>query len=197
MFDTLPEPVQELADFQILLARAHQALGQMEAAQDLLLPIVEAKPELSDAHHLLGDIEEDLGNNEKANAHFLRTRTLDLAAFEEAPASEKDSFTKSLATVTSELRPLLPEDPEVATAPLPTEAEVLGGMDPRVLVHFDPEKTRISLFVANFYAEFAEIHDPEEWAPILRLAIISELAEPLGLSNDEEAALGGDGPSPG
>jgi tetratricopeptide (TPR) repeat protein len=201
MFYTLPSPVQELPDFQLVLARTHQALGSLEKARDLSLHVVEAHDDWADAHHLLADLLEDLGEGARANHHFLRTLALDRASFErESELPPKELFDRLEAILTSTCESLpVKFSLKSRVQLLPGTEDVETGLDPRALTSYRPpqadnDEAVLTLYAANLDAEFGDLQEFGEFAPYVQRAIQDELATHLSLSPAELRGLGWDLP---
>ncbi len=188
MFDSLPEPVQALPDFQLTLARAHQTLGQLEAAVEITLRVLSENDENADAHHLAGDLLEDLGRTEEATLHFLRTLSLDRADLDAShPESEllrriKEEALRTLQGLPQTIRPRL------SVLPLPSEAEVKEGVDPRALCRFSSDRNEggvLHLYATNLHAEYGDLEEFDEFMPHVKSQLREETAQSLGLSEQE------------
>jgi tetratricopeptide (TPR) repeat protein len=189
-FDTLPEPVQALVDFQLLAARAHQALEQLDAARDILLALLPQHSENPDLHHQLGDVFEDLGEVEKANHHFEKTRALDLDLYEQLPQEEKqagiDGLREALASIADSLKS---RNLRVSVATLPSAADVLLGIDPRALSYYDEDTNHLIGYAGNIAFEFGGLEE-DELKEALTLGLVEYLADDLELTNEELEAFG-------
>lgn len=207
MFESLPAEVQELSDFQLTRAGLLRATDDLEEAQEVLERLLKEDPEDADAHHLLGDVLEDLGEGDRATQHFLETLRLDRLATSEEPQSEVDALLDEtlsyLKRAVSELPgpwqdrlrgvPLLVER-------LPTDDLVRGGLDPRALGMFEgptdaevqgldaaPIPTRIVIFAENLVLDFP---DPEDFADQVKITVLHELGHYFGLDEDDMVRLG-------
>lgn len=197
VFDTLPAPVQELPDFQLLLARTHQALGSLETARDLSLRVLAHDENSADAHHLVADLLEDLGEQSKANHHFLRTLQLDRQSFEresEIPPDELFARLEQILELTcSELPSGFSLNAQVEL--LPSSRDVEEGLDPRALTSYRPpsgsdEEALLTLYAANLDAEFGDLQEFGEFAPNVQQAIRQELRTHLSFTPEEISDLG-------
>lgn len=200
VFESLPEAVQALPDFQLALARTYQAKGQLDAARDVAANILPHPEHGADAHHFLGDVLEDLGQLEEANEHFLKTLELDQFAFRDEgvdPAALCERLQSVLQRIVTELPAEIA--PSVGAARLevrlfPTREEVLEGTDPRSFLHFQGEprsdSARLVLYAANLHAEFGDLEEFDEFVPQVTACIHQELALFLELSEPESRRLG-------
>ncbi len=187
-FDTLPEPVQALVDFQLLLARAHHAIGQLEAARDILLALTSDNEENADLFHQLGDVLEDLGDLPRANQYFEKTRTLDAAALDALPTDLKREFDEeAMQALQFIAEELAPRQFSCATEPLPSAEDVVSGVDPRALSRYRASDSTLLAYSANLGAEYGDIEDDEERGEAYLFGIVATSADELGLSEDERA----------
>lgn len=190
-FDTLPEPVQALVDFQLLAARAHQALGELDTSRDMLLALLDLHPQNADVHHQLGDVSEDLGDIAKANEHFEKTRVLDLASYEKLPMEERrkgeDELEQALASIDSTLKN---RDFRFSVETLPSPADVILGVDPRALCHYRKETKNLVAYAANLVFEFGDLTDEEERREALIAGLLEYAADDLDLSAEELELFG-------
>lgn len=188
MFDSLPEPVQALPEFQLVLARAHQGNGQLEAARDLLLGILAKGEDSADAHHLLADVLEDLGDSEGANDHFLRTLALDRKALLELDEAERVEPSELSALLERTLKAFAKEqDLQLKVRELPTEQDVREGMDPRVL--FDCSRD-VTLFSGNILAEFGDLVETGTFEAHVQAALCQEIVQAFSVSDKDRKRLG-------
>lgn len=189
-FDTLPEPVQALVDFQLLSARAHQALGEVDTARDILLALLSKHTENPDVHHQLGDVFEDLGDIEKGNAHFEKTRALDLAAYENLTAEERERGVRELEQALANMAAgLAPRHLQVRVETLPSPSDVVAGIDPRALCHYQSETKTLVGYAGNVAFEFGELDDDEQKGALV-LGLVEYIADDLGLSDEELERFG-------
>jgi len=206
-FSALPEQVAVLAEFQLLRAALLRATGDPGAAKRLLQALVDADPDDADAHHLLGDVLEELDEIESAGTHFLETLRIDRLASRERDAEEIE---RVLDAALEYLQQTVEELPEVwrnrlAGVPLlvqrlPNEEMVRNGLDPRALglfegpMHVDTEGvdgapllTRIVLFAENLALDFPDIEDFKDQ---VRITVLHELGHYFGLDEDDMVRLG-------
>jgi tetratricopeptide (TPR) repeat protein len=188
MFDSLPVPVQALPEFQLVLARAHQANGQLEAARDLLLGVLAKGEENADAHHLLADVLEDLGDSDRANEHFLRTLALDRKALSEIDEAQRIPESELQKLLKATLKTFAEEhDVALAVRDLPSEQDVRDGMDPRVL--FDCSRA-ITLYSGNIFAEFGDLLEMGTFEVHVQAALCQEVIQAFSVPEKDRKRLG-------
>lgn len=206
-FRALPPEVQRLPEFRLSLAHIQRGLRDLPVTRDILVELLDEEPDYADAHHLLGDVLEDLGEEALATKHFLRTLELDRRAGDGIPGAEVtsllDETMQHLMQVMSELpgefRARLSSVPLLVER-LPSESMVQDGLDPRALGVFEgqPDEhltgpnphavpTRIILFADNLAAEYA---DPEDFAAEVRVTVLHEVGHFFGLDEDDMVRLG-------
>lgn len=189
MFDTLPEPVQALAHFQLVLARAHQNLEQLEAARDLVEKVLARDADNADAHHLLGDVLEDMGETAAANDHFLRTLSLDEKAYASLPADERIEGDEVESVLGESLEKLLDKRSiQLEVRNFPDASDVKSGIDPRALFVM-PDDSRLVAYLSNIQAELGDL-DEDDFIDALTFAAASEIADSLDLDEEELAEAG-------
>jgi tetratricopeptide (TPR) repeat protein len=189
-FDTLPEPVQALVDFQLLAARAHQSLGELEAARDILLALLDHHALNADLHHQLGDVLEDLGEVEKANSHFEKTLALDLAAYEQLSPEERSMLALELEQALTKIaKTLESRGLHVSVDTLPSSSDVLLGIDPRALCRYQKDTKHLVGYAGNVAFEFHDLEDDLRQNALLS-GLIAYAADELELSNEELELLG-------
>jgi len=207
MFETLPEEVQALADFQLARAGLLRATDDLAGAQTILEDLLQADPSDADAHHLLGDVLEDLGHEKLATEHFLETLRLDRLATADQPQAEVDQILdEALAHLKAAVTELpAPWQARLSGVPLfvqrlPSEDMVQAGLDPRALGLFEgpthgdslaldaaPAPTRIVLFAENLALDFP---DEEDFAEQVKITVLHELGHYFGLDEDDMVRLG-------
>ncbi len=206
MFETLPEPVQALPEFQLTLARTHQMMGQLEAAQDIALKVLSSCDTIAnastaaDAHHLLGDLLEDLGDGDGANDHFIKVLEFDQKAFRTECVIPEPELRDRLKRILEEtIRGLPPEiQPRVAATRrsvslFPSERDVRDGLDPRAMTRWsddDSQRESFVLYGANVDAEFGDLTEFDEFAPHVVAIIHEEIIQHLELSPSESKRFG-------
>lgn len=217
MFGTLPEPVQQLPAFVLALARLHQASGALKRARKLAETVITtetgaaASPGaasddqqavlLADAHHLLGDVLEDLDEPDLANQHFLSCLQADEKLFKERSGAQAEELRDRLAELLEETVQQLPEEvrPRIQSAErkvalFPSAQQVKKGMDPRALGVWlsegSSQQNQLVLFAANVEAEYGDLDEFGELVPQVRQAIFDMIIEHLGLNEPESQRLG-------
>jgi tetratricopeptide (TPR) repeat protein len=195
MFDSLPEPVQALPDFQLLLARAQQRIGQLDAALDLLVSLDEKMPDSGDLHHQLGDVLEDMGRTADANQHFLKVRVIDEGEYVAVPHDTRERFERVLDTCLTDIAEHLAREglasncrPQVLALPSPDD--VLAGRDPRRLAYLSAEDNLLTAYSANIFAECSNAGDDSTWQQDIRAIILLDLADDLDLRDETLTKLG-------
>lgn len=207
MFASLPAEVQALSDFQLARAGLLRAKDDLEEASEVLQRLLASDPEDADAHHLLGDVLEDLGETERAAVHFLETLRLDRLATSEEPEADVEAMLDETLTY---LRRAVSELPApwqerlngvpLLVQRLPSEDMVQSGLDPRALGLFEgpthaeaqgldaaPIPTRIVVFAENLALDFP---DPEDFAEQVKITVLHELGHYFGLDEDDMVRLG-------
>ena len=207
MFAGLPEAIQGFAAFQLVRAGLLRASGDLRRAAQVLESLVIADGDDADAHHLLGDVLEELGEFDRAQAHFLETLRIDSRESAERPPAQVE---RELDRTLAELERTVEELPELwrkrllgvplLVQRLPSEDMVRAGLDPRALGSFEgpmhadgegldaaPLPTRIVLFSENLALDFPEDDDFEEQ---VRITVLHELGHYFGLDEDDMVRLG-------
>lgn len=202
MFESLPPAVQGLPEFRLALARAHQAAGHCEAARDLANDVLSAPLLAADAHHLLGDVLEDMGDLSAANEHFEKALELDRLAFESSTDVEPSRLCDRVRSILDETVANLPEEiaaclqaASLEVQLFPSPEEVRDGQDPRALVSWKARvggthRSRFVLYAANLHAEFGDLIEFGEFSPRVRECIHREVVDFLELSAPESKRLG-------
>jgi predicted Zn-dependent protease with MMP-like domain len=206
-FGALPEEVRALPDFQLMLAHIELRRERLVEARAVLKRLLEEESDDADAHHLLGDVLEDLGESDAATKHFLETLRLDA---EDAAERDEDERRELFDLVEAELKRTMHELPPrfsklLADVPLvveslPAEHHVVDGLDPRALGLFEGPiqaerdgleqpvaPTRIVLFAENLAAEFP---DDDELCAQVGVTVLHEIGHYFGLDEDDLARLG-------
>lgn len=207
MFASLPEELQSLADFQLVRAGLLSASGDLRTAREVLEALVVADRDDADAHHLLGDVLERLGEFDRAREQFLETLRIDSLASSER---DTDELEQVLDATLEHLQRTVEELPKswrgrlegvpLLVQRLPSEDMVRTGLDPRAFglfegpVHADTEgldgaplPTRIVLFAENLALDFP---DPEDFEEQVRITVLHELGHYFGLDEDDMVRLG-------
>lgn len=206
-FASLPEEVQCLVDFQLVQAGLLRASGEPHTARKVLEALVAIDRDEADAHHLLGDVLEELGEFARAREHFLETLRIDALA---SAQRDNEELEQILDVTLEHLRNTIEELPEawrerlqgvpLLVQRLPSEDMVRSGLDPRALglfegpLHADTEgldsaplPTRIVLFAENLALDFP---DPDDFEEQVRITVLHELGHFFGLDEDDMVRLG-------
>jgi len=207
VFAALPSEVREIADFQLVHAGLLRSSGDLPAAERVLQALIALDHEDADAHHMLGDVLEDMGKLERALDHFLETLRLDSQASAEHSAEEVEGvldatlehLERTVKELPAEWRARL-EGVPLLVQRLPSEDMVRAGLDPRALGLFDgpmhaeaegidcaPAPTRIVLFAENLALDFP---DADEFKDQVRITVLHELGHYFGLDEDDMERLG-------
>jgi predicted Zn-dependent protease with MMP-like domain len=207
MFASLPDEVRGIVDFQLAHASLLRAAGDLPAAQCVLEAVLVTDHEDADAHHLLGEVFEELGKFEPAQKHFLETLRIDsLANLEHSAAEIEDVLDATLEHLEHSIKELPAlwqarlEGVPLLVQRLPSEDMVRTGLDPRALGLFEgpmhaeaegidcaPLPTRIVLFAENLALDFP---DAEDFREQVRITVLHELGHYFGLDEDDMARLG-------
>ena len=204
---TLPETVRAELDVQLTEAHLYLAVERLDDARKLAERILNENPQCSDAHHLLGDALEDLGELEAATTHFLEALRIDKANGAERSSEEVTALLDSVGAVLQRTIGDLPaqfgkvlSDVPLVVERFPTEDEVRQGLDPRLLGLFDgathgerqnfdtiTPPTRIVLFAENLAIAFP---DPDEFEAEVETSVLQEVGHFSGLDEDELHRIG-------
>jgi len=176
-------------------------VGELESAVAELKRVLELDPEFADAHHTLGLLLEELGDEQGTVHHFLRTRALDAKLDRERTIggqAEVDRIEqvarKTLEELPEEFASLLRSVP-VMLESRPSRALVESGFDPRAYGLFEgpehgeseiPAPTRVVLFTSNLLAGFAG----EELDEQVEITVLHEVGHYFGLDEDDMERLG-------
>lgn len=206
MFDSLPEPVQARPEFQLTLARTHQMLGQLEAARDVAQGVLASNKEAldvsiaADAHHLLGDLCEDLGHSDAANDHFIKVLEFDQEAFRKGCVIPEPELRDRLKRILEETIRGLPPELQTRVAAsrrsvslFPSVNDVRDGLDPRAMTRWystDNQHETFVLYGANVDAEFGDLTEFDEFAPHVVALIHEEIIDRLELSAADSKRFG-------
>ncbi len=189
MFASLPAEVQALSDFQLARAGLLRAKDDLEEASEVLQRLLASDPEDADAHHLLGDVLEDLGETERAAVHFLETLRLDRLATSEEPEADVEAMLDETLTY---LRRAVSELPApwqerlngvlLLVQRLPSEDMVQSGLDPPHSACSKVPRTQkrrgstqhpfpraSSSFAENLALDFP---DPEDFAEQVKITVL-------------------------
>lgn len=174
--------------------------GKLDIAAQELRELLELDPEFADAHHTLGLVLEELGDEPGKVHHFMRTRVLDAKQDAElGPIAREDL--KRIEQVAREVLDGLPDEfaDKLRHVPVllenrPSRALVEEGFDPRAFGLFDgpangedaPAPTRIVLYTHNMLNAFGD-EDLEEQ---IEITVLHEVGHYFGLDENDLAALG-------
>lgn len=191
----------------VLLTRAgsvYLSLEELRRAERAFLAAIEIDATQADAHHSLGLIYEERGDQEAMVKAWLDTRRLDLAAPEPpwhlAPAEFEAIAEAAMEELPDEVIARL-ENVPILIEDLPAEDLVAEGYDPRLLGLFSgvplPDKSHVSgaapvIDSVHLYQRNIERHaaDREELAEEIRITVIHETAHFFGLDDDDLEELG-------
>jgi predicted Zn-dependent protease with MMP-like domain len=176
-------------------------VGELEQGVAELKRVLELDPEFADAHHTLGLLLEELGDEEGMIHHFLRTRALDAKLDRERPEPLGDDADRiervarrTLDGLPEEFASLLKNVP-VMLEHRPSRALVESGFDPRAYGLFEgpehgeddiPAPTRVVLFTSNLLASFSG----EELDEQVEITVYHEVGHYFGLDEDDMSRLG-------
>ncbi len=176
-------------------------VGELEAAVSELKRVLELDPEFADAHHTLGLLLEELGDEQGTIHHFLRTRALDAKLERERALGTPEEIDRiervarrTLDELPEEFGSLLRNVPVMLEA-RPSRALVESGFDPRAYGLFEgpehgeddiPAPTRVVLFTSNLLASFAG----DELEEQVEVTVLHEVGHYFGLDEDDMARLG-------
>ena len=191
-------------DPDVLYATAHVTWLEdgPQAAEPLLLSLVEQWPVHSDAHYDLASVAEERGDHETMVKHFLRVRALDANADKAAGIGTPADF-DAIEHIAREVLDGLPEPFASRLAEVPVMIErrperhiVEQGFDPRAFGLFDgpahgaadvPAPTRIVLYACNLLAEFG---DQDELREQVEITVLHEVGHYFGLDESDMERLG-------
>lgn len=175
--------------------------GQIESAVAELKRVLEVDPDFADAHHTLGLLLEELGDEPGMIHHFLRTRALDAKLDRERSVGTPEEIERiertarrTLDELPEEFASLLRSVP-VILEPRPSRALVESGFDPRAYGLFEgpehgedniPAPTRVVLFTNNLLASFSGDELDEQ----VEITVYHEVGHYFGLDEDDMVRLG-------
>lgn len=194
--------------FGAVLARGWRLLesGEAQAAAALLRSALKRRPapgDEADLRHLLGQVLDELGDEDGMVREWLAVRRLDEQLEDPKPLLSPDEFEQVAERALEELPADLLE--RLRAVPIviddrPSAGMVEDGIDPRVLglfhgVPYPHQSTMfgvaapwtIYLFQRNLEAE---TRGPEQLAAEIRVTVIHETAHYFGLSDADLARLG-------
>jgi hypothetical protein len=137
----------------------------------------------------MGDLLDDLGDVEQANAHFVQTLSLDRSVFdalsegEQISEAELSEHVERIGGALGKARGI-----SFRVQILPDETEVRQGLDPRTLLSTSDES--VVVFLANVQAEWGDLKGTEDLGAELEIALSRELTEAFELGREERDAWG-------
>lgn len=180
------------------------ALGELESAERAYGAALTVDGDWADAHHGLGTVHAERGDQARMAKAWLRVRALDMAAPPSPLHMDLDEFERvaeaALAELPPEARTRL-ENVPVLIDDMPSEELVTDGTDPRLLGLFVgvplPEKSLASNQVPQIDAIYLfqrnlenACHSPEHLAEEIRITVLHETAHFFGLEDDDLGAIG-------
>lgn len=180
------------------------ALGDFAAAERAYEAALAVDQAWADAHHGLGTVHAERGDQARMARAWLRVRELDLAAPPSPLHMSADAFERvaeaALAELPPEARTRL-ENVPVLIDDMPSEELIGEGTDPRLLGLFVgvplPEKSLASNQVPQIDAIYLfqrnlenACHSPEHLAEEIRITVLHETAHFFGLEDDDLGAIG-------
>jgi predicted Zn-dependent protease with MMP-like domain len=175
--------------------------GELEVGVAELKRVLELDPEFADAHHTLGLLLEELGDEAGMIHHFLRTRALDAKADRDRSIGSPEDIDriervarKTIEELPEEFASLLKSVP-VMLETRPSRALVETGFDPRAYGLFEgpehgeddiPAPTRVALFTSNLLSSFSG----EELDEQVEITVFHEVGHYFGLDEEDMARLG-------
>ncbi|HSC87540.1 MAG TPA: metallopeptidase family protein [Polyangiaceae bacterium] len=202
-FQSFPEGLRELREFQMALAYIEKRQEDYAAAEKRLRSLLVRAPDDADVHHQLGDLLDDAGRPEDATRHFLRTLELDSASPALATPELLDRIGQALEGAVRDLPAEYQE--RLAHVPLLVESRpsvdlVESGFDPRAMGLFDgldhegdlnqahtTAPTRIVLYAENLIDEAGDGPELEEEVIV---TVLHEIGHYFGLDEDDMERLG-------
>jgi len=174
--------------------------GKLDVASEELRELVELDPEFADAHHTLGLVLEELGDEPGKVHHFMRTRVLDAKQDADLGPIPREDLQR-IEQVAREVIDGLPDEfaEKLRHVPVllenrPSRALVEEGFDPRAFGLFDgpphgddaPAPTRIVLYTHNMLSAFGD----EDLDEQIEVTVLHEIGHYFGLDEADLAALG-------
>jgi predicted Zn-dependent protease with MMP-like domain len=176
-------------------------VGELEQGVAELKRVLELDPDFADAHHTLGLLLEELGDEQGMIHHFLRTRALDAKLDRERVEPTPDDVDRiervarqTIDDLPDEFASLLRSVP-ILLEPRPSRALVEAGFDPRAYGLFEgpehgeddvPAPTRVVLFTSNLLSSFSG----EELDEQVEVTVLHEVGHYFGLDEDDLQRLG-------
>lgn len=176
-------------------------VGELDNAVAELKQVLEVDPEFADAHHTLGLLLEELGDEQGMIHHFLRTRALDAKLDRDRNLNTGDEVDRiervarrTIDELPDEFASLLRSVP-IILENRPSRALVESGFDPRAYGLFEgpehgeddiPAPTRVVLYTSNLLASFSG----EELEEQVEITVLHEVGHYFGLDEEDMARLG-------
>ena len=175
--------------------------GELEVGVAELKRVLEIDPDFADAHHTLGLLLEQLGDEQGTIHHFLRTRALDakldrdrsVGTTEDVDRIERVAR-KTIDDLPEEFASLLRTVPVILES-RPSRALVESGFDPRAYGLFEgpehgeddiPAPTRVVLFTSNLLGSF----NGDELDEQVEITVLHEVGHYFGLDEEDMVRLG-------
>lgn len=207
LVDSAAPAVRAHAAWVLCRADALDAARGTEAAVEYLEAIVESEPGFADAHHYLGELHRELGNERSAVRHHLDALRLDTLADTISQPIDEDlhhamaaEAGRAVAGLPSRIRQRLLHVP-ILLQPRPSERLVAAGFDSRSLGLFEgpnlseaeglgapAEPTAITLFTCCLMDAFGD--DESELLQQIRVTVLHEVGHYFCLDEDQLAELG-------
>ncbi len=179
-------------------------LGELESAERAYGAALTVDDAWADAHHGLGTVHAERGDQARMAKAWLRVRALDMAAPPSPLHMELDEFERVAEAAMAELPPEARtrlENVPVLIDDMPSEELVADGADPRLLGLFVgvplPEKSLASNQVPQIDAIYLfqrnlenACHSPEHLAEEIRITVLHETAHFFGLEDDDLGEIG-------
>ncbi len=174
--------------------------GDLDLAVRELREVLEVDPEFADAHHTLGLVLEELGDEPGKVHHFMRTRVLDAKQDQEVALAIR-AEAERIERVAREVLDRLPDEfaDKLRNVPVmlenrPSRSLVEEGFDPRSFGLFEgpphgddaPAPTRIVLYTHNMLSAFGSDDLDEQ----VEITVLHEVGHYFGLDEDDMVRLG-------
>ncbi len=176
-------------------------VGELEEGVAELKRVLELDPDFADAHHSLGLLLEELGDEQGMIHHFLRTRALDAKLDRDRLEPQGDDVDRiervakqTIDGLPDEFAGLLRSVPVILES-RPSRALVESGFDPRAYGLFEgpehgeddiPAPTRVVLFTSNLLASFSGDELDEQ----VEITVLHEVGHYFGLDEEDMTRLG-------
>ena len=175
--------------------------GEIAQGVAILKRVLEIDPDFADAHHTLGLLLEDLGDEEGMVHHFLRTHELDAELDRERSLGTREEIDriervarKTLEELPEEFAQMLQSVP-ILLESRPSRDLVESGFDPRAYGLFDgpehgeddvPAPTRVVLFTSNLLSSYSG----EELDEQVEITVLHEVGHYFHLDEEDMERLG-------